>query len=234
MLETGLLLKEWEFGFSAIVSSEEKQSNSGSNSNVYLKFCAAAAIAIPFSLVGAGFTNDSAIAARYLVKSAPTTALAFSPLSPSSTLVTQTVWKEFSSSEGKFAVSMPGTPKQETETDEDGLTSHSFTVELENPDSAYLVTYYDVPEVAKATPEQIKELLDGAPDAFAKGGNANLTRSQNIILDGNPGREFEFTSTEGFSGKGRVYLVQERLFLVVAIAPQSQSIQRFLDSFRLL
>ena len=227
MLETGLLLKESEFGFSAIVSSEETRSNSGSNSNVYLKFYAAAAIAVPFSLVGAGFTNHSAKAATYLVKPAPTHTL-------SSTLIAQTAWKEFSSSEGKFTVSMPGTPKQETETDEDGLTSHSFTVELENPDSAYLVTYYDVPEVAKATPEQIQELLDGAPDAFAKGGNAELTRSQNIILDGNPGREFEFTSTEGFSGKGRVYLVEERLFLVVAIAPQRQNIQRFLDSFRLL
>ena len=242
-LETRLLLKEWEFGFSAIVSSEETRSISGRNSNVCLKFLVVAAIAAPFSLVGVGFTNHSAIAARYLVKVAPSTALALNPsprqglaisFSPSSALVAQTSWKEFSSSEGKFAVSMPGTPKQETETDEDGLTSHSFTVELENPNSAYLVTYYDVPEVAKATPEQIKELLDGTPDAFAKGGNAQLTRSQNIILDGNPGREFEFTSTEGFSGKGRVYLVEERLFLVVAIAPQSQNIQQFLDSFRLL
>jgi hypothetical protein len=91
-----------------------------------------------------------------------------------------------------------------------------------------------VPEVAQATPEQVKELLDDAPDAFAKGANAQLTQSQNIILDGNPGKEFEFTSTEGFSGKGRVYLVEQRLFLVVAIAAQTQNIQRFLDSFRLL
>jgi len=231
MVETGVFLKEWEFGFSAIVSSEETRSISGSNSNVYLKFCAAAAIATPFSLA------TTALAANpSLRQPLPTyqVTLVHNTFSPSSTLVAQTSWNEFSSSEGKFAVSMPGTPKQETETDEDGLTAHSFTVELQNPDSAYLVTYYDVPEVAKATPEQVKELLDGTPDAFAKGGNANLTRSQNIILDGNPGREFEFTSTEGFSGKGRVYLVQQRLFLVVAIAPQTQSIQRFLESFRLL
>ena len=207
---------------------------------MYLKSCIAAAIAVPFSLLGAVFTNYSATAATFLVKPAPPTALAanntFSPLFPASTLLTQaqTSWKEFSSSEGKFAVSMPGTPKQETETDDEGLTSHSFTVEIQNPDSAYLVTYYDVPEFAKATPEQIKELHDGTPDAFAKGGNAELTRSESIILDGNPGREFEFTSNDGFSGKGRVYLVLDRLFLVVAIAPQRQNIERFLDSFRLL
>lgn len=234
MLEIRLLLKESELRFYAIVSSEEKLSNIGSNSNMYLKSWIAATIAVPFSLLGAVFTNYSATAATFLVKPAPNTTL--STLFPSSTLLTQaqTSWKEFSSSEGKFAVSMPGTPKQETETDDEGLTSHSFTVEIQNPDSAYLVTYYDVPEFAKATPEQIKELLDGTPDAFAKGGNAQLTRSESIILDGNPGREFEFTSTEGFSGKGRVYLVLDRLFLVVAIAPQRQNIERFLDSFRLL
>jgi hypothetical protein len=122
IVETRLLLKQWEFGFSAIVSSEEKRSISGSNSNVNSKFYPAAAIAVAFSLIGAGFTNHSATAASYVVKPTPTYTL-------SSTLIAQTAWNEFSSSEGKFAVSMPGTPKQETETDEDGLTSHSFTVE---------------------------------------------------------------------------------------------------------
>ena len=155
-------------------------------------------------------------------------------LSSLSALVAQADWKEFSTTEGGFAVSMPGAPKQEKETDQDGLTSYSFSVELEQPESVYMVTYYDVPEVAQATPEQVKELLDGAPDAFAKGGNTNLTRSQNITLDGNPGREFDFTSDEGFAGKGRVYLVKQRLFLVVGVTPQTQNAQRFLDSFRLL
>jgi hypothetical protein len=172
-----------------------------------------------------------------------TTALAQIPVKSQQTppvLLSQSDWREFSSTEGKFAVSLPGTPKRETEKNDDGTLSYMFTLEVEEPASAYLVSYSDIPDVELLNPEGIKKVLDDAISEFAKGGNATVQGQKEVSLGGNPGREFDFTSTEGFSGKGRLYVVQKRMYIVVAIAPeinsspQTQNAQRFLESFRLL
>ncbi|MBE9224472.1 hypothetical protein IQ264_03150 [Phormidium sp. LEGE 05292] len=148
-------------------------------------------------------------------------------------LVTQKAsWNEFSSEPGRFAVSMPGTPQEETETNEDGSTEHSFS--LTSDDSAFLIHYSDIPDIEKLSKEQITELLDNAPNDFAKAAKAKLITATTVSLDGHPGKEFEFTSSEGINGKGRVYLVKQRLYIVVGMTTQPDNLQRFLDSFRLI
>ncbi|MFB2936718.1 hypothetical protein ACE1B6_15810 [Aerosakkonemataceae cyanobacterium BLCC-F154] len=147
-------------------------------------------------------------------------------------LTQETSWNEFSSKQGGFAVSMPGTPKQETGTNQDGSTEHSFSLTSNN--SAFLIHYSDIPKIEKLTKEEITKLLDNAPNDFAKGANATLVTAKNVSLDGYPGKEFEFILGEGINGKGRVYLVNNRLYIVVGMTTQPGNVQKFLDSFRLL
>ncbi|MFB2895904.1 hypothetical protein ACE1CI_23590 [Aerosakkonemataceae cyanobacterium BLCC-F50] len=147
-------------------------------------------------------------------------------------LTQQASWNEFSSEKGRFAVSMPGTPKEETETNQDGSTEHSFS--LISDDSAFLIHYSDIPDIENLSKEEITTLLDKAPNDFAKDAKAKLINAQTVSLDGHPGKEFELKLKEGINGKGRVYLVNQRLYIVLAMAAKPENQQIFLDSFRLI
>lgn len=152
---------------------------------------------------------------------------------PQPVLVTQVAsWNEFSSQQGGFAVSMPGTPKEEAETNEDGSTEHTFS--LTSDDSAFLIQYSDIPDIEKLSKAKITQLLDEAPNDIAKNANAKLIAAKTVSLDGYPGKEFEFSFSEGVNGKGRVYLVKQRLYIIVGMTTQPDNVQKFLDSFRLL
>jgi len=154
------------------------------------------------------------------------------PMLQKSVLVAQASWNEFSSTSGNFAVSLPGTPKEDTETNQDGSTEHSFSLTVDN--AAFLVHYSDIPDVEKLDQEQIKKLLDSAPSDFAQGANAKLLGEKSISINGYPGKEFEFEMGEKVNGKGRVYLVKQRLYIVVGMTTEPENVQKFLDSFRLL
>ncbi|HEY9295124.1 MAG TPA: hypothetical protein VIQ31_01890 [Phormidium sp.] len=147
-------------------------------------------------------------------------------------LTQEASWNEFSSSQGGFAVLMPGSPKEDTETNQDGSTEHSFSLTSDN--SAFLVHYSDIPDMEKLSKEEVTQLLDAAPNDFAQGANAKLITTKSVSLNGHPGKEFEFTVSEGVKGKGRVYLVKQRLYIVVGMTTQPDNVQKFLDSFRLL
>ncbi|MFB2838482.1 hypothetical protein [Floridanema evergladense] len=147
-------------------------------------------------------------------------------------LTQEASWNEFSSEQGRFAVSMPGTPKEETETNQDGSTEHSFSLTSDN--SAFLIHYSDIPDIEKLSKAEITKLLDNAPSDFVKGANAKLVTAKTVSLDGHPGKEFEFILSEGINGKGRVFLVKKRLYIVVGMAIQPGNLQKFLDSFRLI
>jgi hypothetical protein len=83
-----------------------------------------------------------------------------------------------------------------------------------------------------------RDILEAFPEGAAQGVNGKLVSSKETKLGDYPGREFE---VELLGGKailrGRVFLVDQRLYQVMAIAPadvaDSPSIERFLDSFRL-
>lgn len=140
-------------------------------------------------------------------------------------------WKELSSSTGKFAILMPGIPKEDTEKDKD-TTYHTFKVETK--DALYLVNYFDMPEVGQASPDEVKHILDNGPAEFVKSADAKLLSQRNISLTGNPGKEFEFSVGDGIPGKGLLYVVNKRMYLVVVVTPQQENAQKFISSFRLL
>ncbi|MFB2923273.1 MULTISPECIES: hypothetical protein [Aerosakkonema] len=150
----------------------------------------------------------------------------------SSVLVAQSDWGEFSSVAGRFTVLIPGTPTQESETNEDGFVEHSFTLTKER--SAFLIHYSDIPEAEELSDTEIQQLLDSTPTDFVKEAKAQLLASRSITLDGNPGKEFEFTLRDGTPGAARVYLVKQRLYVIVGMASDAENTQKFVNSFRLL
>src|SRR2546423_834410 len=71
-------------------------------------------------------------------------------------------WKEFSSAEGRFAILMPGTPKEEiqtNQTDMGQLEIHTFT--LQTSVAVYMAAYTDFP-ITVHTQELVEKILDGA------------------------------------------------------------------------
>lgn len=173
------------------------------------------------------------------VKAAPNAPLQSLPIIQPSVLMAQARWKEFASTEGGFAVELPGTPTEETETGEDGSIARSYSLFLDQ--EAYLINYADLvdekeeeKEKEDLSPEEVQAILKGMPNHFVESAEGKLERTRDISLNGNPGKEFEFTFRDGISGKGRVYVVKKRFFLVVGLASQNQNLQKFLDSFRFL
>lgn len=96
-------------------------------------------------------------------------------------------------------------------------------------DGLYILTYSDGQNTAEA-----QQALTVVPESFAEGLKAKVVRSQDIRIGNNPGREFEFVVTSDQSkGKGRVYAVGKRLYLLITNT-EGQSSQRFFTSFRLI
>jgi len=102
------------------------------------------------------------------------------------------------------------------------------------------VGYSDYPEemVKESDPEKI---LDGSRDGAVRNANGKLVLENKISLDGNPGRELVIDA-KGKGGqdatmKARVFLVKNRLYQVMVVAPKGQvsgaEIDDFLKSFKL-
>ena len=147
-----------------------------------------------------------------------------------STLIAQSSWKKVYSSVGKFTVNMPGTPQEETE--KDGSVSSSYT--LKSDSGYYRVGYFDLSELGKLTPDQVNQLLELAPSKFVESTGAKLSGIRNITLAGNPGKEFNFGINPQIVGKGRVYVSNNKLYLLVVVTPEPANVENFFNSFRLI
>ena len=154
----------------------------------------------------------------------------------------QVTWQEFKSVPGGFTVQMPGTPKDQTQSVAQAtgdLTLHNFTVEDGN--NAYIVSYVDFPadDFARSDADTV---LDSTVNGSVSSGKGALSSKSTITLGGYPGRLAEFTTAANgqlpaTSVKGHYYLVKERLYQVLAIAPQGKlpaEADKFLSSFKLL
>ena len=152
-----------------------------------------------------------------------------------------TTWTEFSSADGAFSVLMPGTPTEETQTEDTDLGPidvHLFT--FEKGEVAYLVGYNVFPAavVEAATPAV---LLDSARDGQVETVKGTLVSETEITLGTYPGRDLEI-QVEGSDGtsslRSRLFMVGDRLYQLVVGGPKGQSTSadtiKFLDSFELV
>lgn len=124
-------------------------------------------------------------------------------------------WKEFSSAEGRFTVSMPETPRADIATvgtPAGPLKSHFFVLETDK--FLYYVSYVDLP-AGPQTPEENKTALDASRDRALA--NHRLISENDITLDGIVGREL-LVDRNGLILKGRFFYVRQRLYHVILTA----------------
>ncbi|WP_144405638.1 hypothetical protein [Aliterella atlantica] len=167
----------------------------------------------------------------FLATSVKATNLILYPITlnqPQSLILTQGKWQQFSSSAGKFTVSLPGKPIEDLETDDDGSVANNFTVV--DGETVYLVTYSDlVKEVNRVATE---EIFDAVGEGYTADGD-KLVNQREVKLDEYPGRVVELNTTDGMVGKATIYLVGNRLYQLIVISPNKEIGEQFFESFRI-
>jgi hypothetical protein len=127
-------------------------------------------------------------------------------------------WKEFSSAEGQFTVSLPGTPTADIVDVRMpfGMGKAHFFF-LETGTFFYYISYVDLPE-SPQTPEENKAALDETRDrTLAK---ARLISENDITFDGIVCREL-LVDRNGLIQKGRFFYARRRLYYVIVNAPSN-------------
>src|SRR5919199_207647 len=157
-----------------------------------------------------------------------------------SILIAQSIWKPFSSKQGGFSLLMPGTPTQEkktTKTEFGSFPINIFSVVREK-EAGYSVGYLDFPQNIPLNSSNTNQYLSAIAAGFAQGAGGKLVSQRNITLGNLPGREIRLQFEQGVIGKGRLYLSNKRLYVVMVVTDKekslTKSIQGYLNSFQLL
>jgi uncharacterized protein YkwD len=146
-------------------------------------------------------------------------------------------WREFASNEGGFKVLMPGKPNQgkngDSQLADDGAAVHEF-VAKGLFDTTYKVQFFDLKEPplnGHLYCTQLKDKLLGTNP------EAKEASSQESSLQEHKGIEFSADLPNSKSVSGRAYVVDKRVYILTAEAPQAlaatDEIKKFFDSFAL-
>ncbi len=138
---------------------------------------------------------------------------------PAATEYNKSAWKEFSSAEGRFTVSMPGTATLTTQEEAVGPLKIPHAIyTLSTGAASYFVSYGDLP-ASSTDPALIKRSLDaGRDNALAENPSNKLLSEKDIVLDGHAGREW-LVSASPYVFKARAYYVKGRLYQLMLAAP---------------
>ena len=124
-------------------------------------------------------------------------------------------WKEFTSKEGRFSISLPGTPKPESRTHETpifSITTHAFVLQTEM--ALYFVSYADFPlPPGPLTPEDRKEALASSRERII-GSGARIINESEVSVAGNAGTEI-LAEKDGLILRGRFALIDGRLYQLI-------------------
>ena len=143
-------------------------------------------------------------------------------------------WQPFCSAMGQFSIDMPGSPQINSQVFYNQMIAHTYRSILKNKET-YLLQYFDVDFPMSNNNINTKITLNNAVDFFVVGANAKLLQVRDISLGGYPGKEFEFQPLSPTQpvGIGQVFLVETRVYGLLATTPEPENAQKFLDSFRL-
>jgi len=156
------------------------------------------------------------------------------------------LWKEFSSTAGRFKVTLPGAPTETSKTIEYRFREferHTFT--LKTGFGAFLVSYSDLP-VILAEPDEVEEFLDHhMHEGEVTSSQGKLLSKTEIELDGYPGREL-IAKTPESTFRMKYYLVGQRFYQIAISTPNDPAknageiarsmeftASKFFDSFEL-
>jgi hypothetical protein len=157
--------------------------------------------------------------------------------------VVEDEWEEFTYRSGGFRVSFPATPVEDrvSANPELGIPeSGAVLLDTEGNTVGYGAMYRDyanAPSLENAA--AIETFFNEFRDDFVANGvlDGQFLREREIAIAQYPGREMEIMGSEGFL-KTRVYLVNDRLYLLVTVSMTEETYpetgDRFLDSFELL
>jgi hypothetical protein len=151
-------------------------------------------------------------------------------------------WRELAVSDGGFAILMRGPPlhtPQQFDTPAGKMSAHLYS--SDRPDAYYAVGYADYPLALTvgAAPDKI---FAGARDTWVKRIDGRLNSRSPLKLAGKyPGVQFmaegKYKDRETVV-EGRLYLVDQRLYQVVAITQKGEVpqgvVNRYFESFRLI
>ena len=146
-------------------------------------------------------------------------------------------FKPFQKKGANFAVMMPGTPKEETSTEDTVAGKISlYQASVIGSNKAYFVSYSDMPkETWNGDP---KKMLEGARDGAAGRVQGKIVADREVSLGTWPGREFKVVVGDQMELTQRVYLVKHRLYQVnmgcLKGACTDAEVQEYLGSFKLL
>ncbi|HUK88451.1 MAG TPA: hypothetical protein VLT85_12365 [Terriglobales bacterium] len=144
-------------------------------------------------------------------------------------------WSEYAYPEDGCAISAPVKPSRETRlvnTARGQVESHDYNVDL-GGDTGVTLSVTDYGKGAKISLEALQTIKGAVLESV----KAKLVSEKPIVLDSNPGIEFEMAN-EGYRARMRYYIVGSRLVTLVSYAGQGKPLPhdstRILDSMRLL
>jgi hypothetical protein len=148
----------------------------------------------------------------------------------------QSDWVVFSPKDGGFSVKLPSKPTEQSlpQSTEAGRTPPPL-YELTSGGLKYVITYKDHPFSVEGA--QRDKLLDMGAEAGITGAGGKVVSNKPISLDDYPGREVK-GEMGGFLNQSRVYLVKQRLYLLIVWLPAdkagSENAAKFLESFKIV
>jgi len=160
--------------------------------------------------------------------------------------IAQSIWKRFSDPTGNFSILMPGTPQEKKQTfnNKNGtIQVHTFTVERQQEEVKYTVSYTEYPEeyINLLTQNNLVEkALETGKNAAIQKSKGTLVSETKMNLGNYIGKEISYTKPGDKIVKLRIYLVDKRLYQILVETTKkrekflSKSIGGFLSSFNLL
>jgi len=146
--------------------------------------------------------------------------------------------QQFYSPDGGFSVMIEGTPKEEIQlvnTLIGALPLRAYSSEVGG--IAYLVSYTDFPPQYNFNSTNAQKILDSSRDGMASNVFGKVTSERLISINGYPGRYLTIAADNGGAVKAYVYLVKNRMYMLVVATSSSRiydnSVHNFLDSFKL-
>ena len=133
----------------------------------------------------------------------------------------QSDWIVFSPKNGGFSVKLPSKPTERSlsQNTEPGQTSSPPLYQLASEGLTYVITYRDDPFYKDA---QTSEFLETVAEAGITRAGGKVTSNEPISLDGYPGREVK-GEMAGFFYQSRVYLIKQRLYVLIVWLPAAQT-----------
>ena len=155
------------------------------------------------------------------------------PLSESPAIASHPGGHHYDSEMGGFSVAMPSHPEVSTRTIRAGEGTLEWTIATaRQDDSTFAVAYTDIPlRLLALGQEAVVDSLKTQPLLADLDWQAIANRGEAVYLDGIPGREYLHLAEGRFSGV-QFYLVNRRLYAVMASSPDLGEVYQFAHSFQ--